>query len=628
MSASSEPTPPFGQDPSILPAIIEMAGSVIIALTPDHRIVEWNKEAERIYQTPRAQALGMDYVATFIAPEHRAFVAADIVQVLAGKRTMHFEDDSILPDGSRRTLIWNVTRMLGPDGTPTGIVAMGQDITERKEAEERFRLVFEHATDGLLLSENGIVLDCNPEALRILGLSSKADLVGRRPAEFSPPVQPDGRQSAEKARELGKQTAAIGELRFEWLHRRPTGEDIPVEVHVRHAMLRGRRISVVSWYDLTDRRALEARQEELRERLAHASKMDAVGQLAGGIAHDFNNLLTAIRNAIDLARAGLDPASEPSSDLVLAAEATDRAAALTKQLLALSRRETVATGAVDLALLVRDTLRLLRATVPPGITLVEEIAPPSCLVDGERSEFEQVLMNLVLNARDAMPDGGTLRVSLGVEGSTASLIVSDTGRGIPSHVLPRIFEPFFSTKPPGQGTGLGLAVVYGVVSKRDGMVTAESRPEGGARFVVRLPVSTRQPTVVTGGASSHAVAGGTVLLVDDDPVVRSTTRRLLERAGWQVQEASDGAAGHALFAGDPTRFAVVLSDVRMPGLSGPALVRRIRETHPQMPIVLFSGYDRLDGADDRLPEGVPMLYKPFQPEELVGALSAVQAGRV
>ncbi|MCU0622586.1 MAG: PAS domain S-box protein [Gemmatimonadaceae bacterium] len=626
MSSSSDVTP-FGQDPTILPAIIEMAGSVIIALTPDHRIVEWNREAERLYQTPRAQALGLDYVGTFIAPEHRAFVAADIVEVLAGKRTMHFEDDSILPDGSRRTLIWNVTRMLGPDSTPTGIVAMGQDITERKEAEERFRLVFEHATDGLLLSENGRVLDCNPEALRILGLSSRDELIGRRPAEFSPPVQPDGEDSDAKSRALGAQTAAIGELRFEWVHRRPSGDDVPVEVHVRHAMLRGRRISVVSWYDLSERRALEARQRDLQERLAHASKMDAVGQLAGGIAHDFNNLLTAIRNAIDLARAGLDPASDPASDLALAAEATDRAAALTKQLLALSRRESAAAGTVDLSLLVRDTLRLLKATVPPGVALVDEIAPPSCLVDGDRSEYEQVLMNLVLNARDAMPAGGTLRVTLAADHDTATLTVRDTGKGIPAHVLPRVFEPFFSTKPAGQGTGLGLAVVYGVVSKRGGVVTAESPPGAGACFTVRVPRSARQPAAPP--SATATVPGearrGTVLLVDDDPVVRSTTRRLLERAGWQVQEASDGAAGHALFVGSPEAFSVVLSDVRMPGLSGPALVRKIRETHPATRVVLFSGYDRLDGADDQLPSDVPLLYKPFRPEELVATVAAACA---
>jgi two-component system cell cycle sensor histidine kinase/response regulator CckA len=460
---------PFAEDPSILPSIVEMAGSVIVALTPDHRIIEWNREAERLYQTTREQALGVDYVGTFVAPEHRAAVAADIVQVLAGKRTMHFEDDSILPDGSRRTLIWNVTRLIGRTGIPAGIVAMGQDITERKEAEERFRLVFEHATDGLLLSDaSGRVIDCNPEVLRILGLTDRSQLIGRRPAEFSPPVQPDGTPSERKSRELGRDTAQIGELRFDWMHRRSDGEDIPVEVHVRHAALRGERISVVSWYDLSVRHALEARQRDLQQRLAHASKMDAIGQLAGGIAHDFNNMLTAIRNAIDLARAGLSDGSDPARDLLLAADATDRAAALTKQLLALSRREPSADGAVDLHLLVHDTLRLLRATVSPTITIVEALTGTCCLVDGDRSEFEQVLMNLVLNARDAMPRGGTVQVQLATVDGQAELTVSDSGQGIAPDVLPRLFDPFFSTKPAGQGTGLGLAVVYGVVTKRGG----------------------------------------------------------------------------------------------------------------------------------------------------------------
>jgi len=171
-------------DSSLLAAIIETAGSVILGLRPDRRIFAWNRAAEELYQTPREKAIGLDYVETFIAPEHQAMVKADILEVLAGKRTLNFEDDSVLPDGSRRTLLWNVTRVLDTDGLPLGIMAIGQDISERKEAEERFRVVFEHANDGLLISDADGVVDCNPAALRILGLEDKAQLIGKRPALF------------------------------------------------------------------------------------------------------------------------------------------------------------------------------------------------------------------------------------------------------------------------------------------------------------------------------------------------------------------------------------------------------------------------------------------------------------
>ncbi len=608
---------PLAAMPGLMPTIVEMAGSVLLALTPDHRIVEWNREAERLYQTPRERALGMDYVATFIAPEHRAFVAADIVEVLAGKRTLNFEDDSILPDGSRRTLIWNVTRFLDAGGAPAGIIAIGQDITDRKEAEERFRLVFEHATDGLLISERGYVIDCNPQVLRILGLQHKEQLIGRRPAEFSPPLQPDGTPSELKSRSLGTMTEAVGELRFEWVHQRPDGTEVPVEVHVRHAMLAGRKVSVVSWYDLTPRYALEREQRELQRRLALAQKMEAVGQLAGGIAHDFNNMLTAIRNAVDLARTEVGSSLHAQQDLQMAADVTDRAAALTKQLLSLSRHESGDASPVDLRLLVQETLRLLRPTVPPGIALLEVLPDEPIVVEGDRSSFEQVMMNLVLNAKDAMPNGGQLEIALCGDTDWVTLTVTDTGVGMSPEILARVFDPFFSTKPAGQGTGLGLSVVYGVVTGRGGSVDATSTPGMGTTFTVRLPRSRREATDRPAPRAAVPAAYGCVLLVDDDPTVRRTTRRLLERAGWQVVEANDGAAGLAEFSAAPSRFRVVLSDVRMPMMSGPALARRIQALAPGTPIVLFSGYDRLDGPDDSLPLGIPLLHKPFAPNDLL-----------
>ena len=483
----------------LLAAIVDTAGSVILGLDPSHRIVAWNRAAEQLYQTPRAQALGMDYVATFIAPEHRVAVAADIQEVLAGKRTMNFVDDSILPDGTRRTLIWNVTRVVGDGGRPVGLVATGQDITERTEAEERFRVIFEHALDGLLLSDASGVIDCNPAALRILGLTDKAQLIGRRPAEFSPPEQPDGTPSDEKSRALGVATLAQGTHTFDWVHQRPDGTPVPLEVSVRHAMMNGRRVSVVAWRDQQRRIDLDRQRQVVEQRLNVAQKLEAVGQLAGGIAHDFNNLLTAIRNSIQLAVNEVPTALSVHDDLMAALQTTDRAARLTTQLLAFSRRQEPSRESVDIPALLREMLPMLRTWLPSSITITLEGADGG-VVHADRSQMEQLVLNLVLNARDAMPAGGTLRLSVRADDSALHFDVADTGTGMTEEVRAHVFEPFFTTKPLGSGTGLGLAVVYGVVTATGGTVRLDSVPGTGTTVRVTLP-----PQSSSSGGTSASV---------------------------------------------------------------------------------------------------------------------------
>lgn len=622
----SIPTP---ADTALLSAIIETAGGVIVGLRPDHGIFVWNKAAELLYQTPREQALGMDYVATFIVPEHREAVAADIREVLAGKRTLNFEDDSILPDGRRRTLIWNVTRILDADGTPVGIVAIGQDITARKEAEDRFRLVFEHSRDGLLISDHTGVVDCNPAALELLGLSEKSQLVGHRPAEFSPPTQPDGRLSDAKSRALGIETLSQGAHVFDWVHERPDGTPVPVEVSVRHATLEGRRVSVVSWRDQSRRLELERERAELQERLDLVQKMEAIGQLAGGIAHDFNNLLAAMRNAVQLAADSLPPDTEARADLEIALQTADRAAGLTRQLLAFSRQQSRVSEVVDLAALVQDMVPLVRSSIPTSITLDLQANAAHAGVLADRSQMEQVVLNLVLNARDAMPDGGTLRIAVTVDAERAQsvLTVSDTGTGMDDATRQRIFEPFFTTKPTGRGTGLGLAVVYGVVTQAGGDIDVVSAPGHGTTMRItwptaECPLRPRAHDAIVPDASSRAV-----LLVDDDTAVRSTTRRLLERHGWRVHEAGEGEQALRLFARHRADVAVVLTDLRMPGLGGADLVRRLREIVPDVPAVFFSGYDELQEQDLQDMPDVPLLAKPFAASDLLAILhQAVEAG--
>ena len=614
---------------SLLEAIFETAGSVILGLHPDHTIFAWNRAAELLYQVPRSEALDTDYVGRFIAPEHQAAVRADITEVLAGKRTLNFEDDSILSDGQRRTLIWNVTRILDDAGAPIGIVAIGQDISERKEAEERFRLVFEHAQDGLLISDHSGVIDCNPAALAMLGLSEKSQLVGRRPAQFSPPTQPDGAPSDFKSRALGAVTLQQGAHTFDWVHQHADGSDVPVEVSVRHVAMTGRRVSVVAWRDQSRRLQLDRERAIMQQRLDLAQRMEAVGQLAGGIAHDFNNLLAAIRNSVQLALYDLPENAGTRTDLESALGAADRAAGLTRQLLAFSRRQTRATECIDLSALVRELLPLLSTSLPTNVVVELDIDATEARVIADRSQLEQVILNLVLNARDAMPDGGRLRVSVSVNAMDGHslLTVTDTGTGMDDATLARIFEPFFTTKALGSGTGLGLSVVYGVITQAGGSVRVESAPGHGTTMHITLPLSTaalgERPEPL--GAETHA--DHRVLLVDDDEAVRTTTKRLLERNGWRVLEANEGEMALAMFVANRRDIDVVLTDVRMPVMDGVELARQVRHIANDFPIIFFSGYDELEQQVVDGIANVPLIAKPFSARELLAALDGALASR-
>jgi len=614
----------------ILNAVVDTTASIMVGLRPDHTIFAWNKAAEALYQTPKEAAFDVDYVATFIAPEHRAAVAADITRVLAGQITMNFEDDSILPDGRRRTLVWNVTRVVDATGETFGILAVGQDITERKEAEDRFRLVFEHVQDGLLLSDQTGVIDCNPGALRLLGLTDKSQLIGRRPSvEFSPALQPDGTSSDEKSRALGVQTAEAGALRFEWMHADADGREVPVEVSVRHAAMSGRRISVVSWHDLTDRREAEAERARMQERLDLAQKMEAIGQLAGGVAHDFNNLLTAMRNAVELAQQELVPGCAAHTDLSLALEAANRATGLTRQLLAFSRNQAVRVEAIDFSALVRETMPLLRTTIPASVQVHVAVPQTPTIVRADRSQLEQIVMNLVLNARDAMPNGGKMQVSVATDpgGQTVRLSVRDSGTGMDAATQRRIFEPFFTTKAVGSGTGLGLSVVYGAVAQAGGQVTVESTLGAGSTFDVALPLAAAMPDKISAMQRLHQGNNRLALLVDDEPAVRNTTQRLLQRLGWRVMPAVDGLEGWELYQQHAPDLSLVMTDVRMPRLDGLRLAQRIRGTASACPLLVFSGYDSVDGQAASSLVDVQFLAKPFDLQQLAAALEAAVHSR-
>jgi CheY-like chemotaxis protein len=370
--------------------------------------------------------------------------------------------------------------------------------------------------------------------------------------------------------------------------------------------------------------------------------MDAIGQLAGGVAHDFNNLLTGIlacASAIaeDAPRGG--PIEEAARTIEQAAK---RAAELTRQLLGFARRGKLRAAPVDLHLAVREVTRLLARTLGPAIVVESRLEAPRATVFGDAGQLQQAILNLAVNARDAMPGGGRLTLETRLVERTApelaahptarpgryvALAVSDTGTGIPADLLERIFEPFFTTKEPGRGTGMGLATVYGIATNHGGFVEVRSEEGRGACFTLCLPAHDAPAVAEQAPAPAVPPPGCRVLVVDDEDVVRATAERALERAGCAPVLCDGGPAAVAFLRAHPGAADVAVVDLGMPGMDGLDTFRALRALDPALPVVIASGYGRDGRAQAVLDEGaVEFLQKPWTLEALAAAISRAAAG--
>jgi len=397
--------------------------------------------------------------------------------------------------------------------------------------------------------------------------------------------------------------------------------------------------------ELVERRRVEAESVRLGDQLRHAQKMDAVGRLAGGVAHDFNNLLTVLRASLEVASQRLT--HDPAADEALrdASDATDRATSLTRGLLAFGRKQTLERAIVDAADITRGLERMVARIASEKIRVVTETSWRDACVLVDRGQIEQVLLNLAINACDAMPNGGMLRVAVldgaltaeeakarGVEaGSYVRILVSDTGTGMDERTKAALFEPFFTTKPVGRGTGLGLAVAHGIVTQHGGIIDVSSALGAGSTFEVWLPRVVQPTTAIAAAvASSQPPPRGlrereTILVVEDEPGVRRATVRILESYGYRVLVASDGASALAI-AGALDGIDLVVSDVVMPDLDGPAVVARLRERWPALKALFVSGYTADHFADGSAVRNDTLLQKPYRPKELAKAVAEAMYG--
>jgi PAS domain S-box-containing protein len=503
-----------------------------------------------------------------------------------------------------------------------------------RRSEINFRSLVTNAPYGICRCDSaGQVLDANPALLAMLGYSSARELTGKHLGE----LYADTQQWFELADQL-RSAASFNGLTAEWL--RKDGTATVVRVSGR-AVSNGDKVRTFELFaeDVTERRALE-------QQLRQSQKMEAIGRLAGGIAHDFNNLLMVISGYSEflLDRLGPEPALRTPAQEI--ASASVRATSLTRQLLAFSRKQMLAPKILDLNGVVTENLKMLTRVIGEDIDLVMVPSAELGAVRADVGQVEQVIMNLAVNARDAMPSGGKLtietsNVSLDEDyarfhaplnpGNYVMLAISDTGAGMDSETQSRIFEPFFTTKGP-KGTGLGLSTVYGIVKQSGGYIWVYSEPGKGTTFKIYLPrvaeVAESSAKVTALAESTSAEGTETILLVEDEANLRCLARQFLEKQGYRVLEAADGAAAMQIAVAREAMIHLLLTDVIMPGMNGRELALRISEILPNVKVLYMSGYtENVIGRNGMLDVGVRLLQKPFTLHDLKSKVREVLDSR-
>ncbi|MBI5067830.1 MAG: PAS domain S-box protein [Deltaproteobacteria bacterium] len=499
-----------------------------------------------------------------------------------------------------------------------------------RESEQRFRALIEKSTDVVyVLDADRVIRFFSPGGTAALGWT-EAEVVGRPGMELVHPE--DEPQVLRRFEGLLAAPGATSRATYRLRHRDGTWRlvDAVGRNHLADPALRG---VVVSARDITE-------QRRLQEQLLEAQKLESVGQLAGGVAHDFNNLLTAILGGGEGLKESMERGAPPLADDVQAVlDAGARASELTRQLLAFARRQPIAPTRLDLGQVVQELERLVRRLLPESIALRVEVGDAPAPVLADAGQLRQVVLNLAVNARDAMPSGGRLVIETACErldgaaaaagvapGEWVRLTVRDSGGGMSAEARAHLFEPFFTTKGRGRGTGLGLAAVHGIVKQSQGAITVESEPGRGTAIHVRLPRTevTAEDREADVGRASPGTSGA-VLLVEDDALVRNVAERALRRAGYQVLVAGDGQ--DALSLPLPAQgLALLVTDVVMPGLDGRQLAERLRQRQPGLRVLYVSGFTQDALAHHGvLDHGVELLEKPFVAATLVARVQQVLA---
>ncbi len=612
----------------------------IYMLDPDGVVTSWNAGAERFKGYKAAEIVGQHF-STFYTEEDR-LAGAPATALATAAREGRFEREGwrVRKDGTRFWAHVVIDPIWGDGRALIGFAKITRDLTERREAEaalrqseQQFRLLVQGVSDYAIymLDPRGRVSSWNLGAQRIKGYAP-AEIVGEHFSRFYTEEDRAGGLPA-----FGLETAER-DGRWETEGWRVRKDGSRFWAHVIIDCIRdddGRAIGFAKiTRDITERREAQRELEHAREALFQSQKMEAVGQLTGGVAHDFNNLLTVIIGGLDtLRRCEPEEAVRRTRALDMAIHAAERAASLTSRLLAFSRRQPLQPTPTDLNVLVRNMTDLLHRTLGETVELEGVLAPRLWRVEVDQNQLESAILNLAVNARDAMPGGGKLTMETGntyldasytaadaevLPGQYAVLAVSDTGVGMTKETLAKAFEPFYTTKEVGRGTGLGLSMVYGFVKQSGGHVTIYSEPDQGTTVKLYFPRHTGAGAIdpAPEARSPPASAGEVVLVVEDNDDVRAYSVMSLTELGYEVLEARDGEAALAVLEAQP-RIDLLFTDVVLPGMSGRVLVDRAVAMRPDLRVLFTTGYSRNAIVHQgRLDAGVQLISKPFTFDQL------------
>lgn len=606
-------------------ATFEQAAVGIAHVAPDGQFLRVNQRFAKIVGYDRDELLST-MAQSITHPDDLKTDLYHVKQLLAGEISHYSPEKRYLrKDGG---YVWaNLTVSLRRDseGEPIHFISVIEDITIRKQAEaalrqseERFRTLMDALPDAVYVNACGPIVFCNPACVQLFGADSPEQIVGKTPFDLHPPKYHEAthrRMTAEMVKEHPVLRAEEEILRLD-------GRTVPVHVSTLPVVDRDADAILVVLHDLTEVRRLE-------EQFRQAHKMEAIGRLAGGIAHDFNNLLTVINGYTDLLQNESQGTDLYRASVTAIRDAGDRAAGLTKQLLAFSRRAIVTLKVLDLNDLLVQTERLLRRLIGEDIVLTISTCSRPCWVIADPGQLNQVILNLAVNARDAMPTGGQLSLSIRTRnigesgnedgpglpaGGYVEMAVSDTGCGMDDEVQACIFDPFFTTKGQGKGTGLGLATVHGIVQQAGGDVVVESEVGQGTTFRIILPAAASASVSDTGEDQAGGRGSETVLVVEDEDTVRRFCQLALESQGYVVHTAAGGSEAIELLNHQANHIDLLVTDVVMPEMSGRELADTVREIAPDVQVLYVSGY-----TDDAIVrhgiqgEDVEFLQKPFTP---------------
>jgi len=610
-----------------LSATIQNLPLPMFVVNKEQEILYWNKALEQLSGVKATEVIGTNRAWSAFYDEERPVLANLLAEGDTGQVSSWYGEKSSLSKlveeayevteffpGWNETGKWlHLTAAVLRDtrGNVTGALETLEDVTEHKLAEEKWHSLFNNLPGGsFTVNSNYIIEDVNDVLCAVTGYS-REELVG----QLCGIICPKGPHLC-PIFDLGKERIDNDETAV----KARDGRHVPIIKSARRIPVGNREIIVENFQDITDRKHLE-------EQLRHAQKMDAIGQLAGGVAHDFNNMLTAIigyGNLLQRKTTNTPSLGKYVDNIIYSAE---KAANLTSNLLAFSRKQPVKLQPVLLNDIVNRSRELLSRLVRENIKL-RVITGGNCVVHADSVQIEQIMMNLVTNARDAMPDGGRLTITseriildekfirtngYGKLGPFARISVTDTGLGMDGKIRERIFEPFFTTKNTGKGTGLGLAIVYGIIKQHSGYIDVHSKPGKGTTFRIYLPVI--QENIVreeTPEISAPPIGSETILLAEDDPMVRNLAKSVLEEFGYQVIEAKDGAEAVEKFLTHISSIQLLLFDVMMPEKNGKEAYNEIKKAHPEIKALFMSGYTDDILSNSGIHEENPnLIAKPF-----------------